>query len=433
MYDKEIIDEFLKTEEETIKRQPSRITKDQLEWFLDEYFNKKTFFGIGRDRIFSYIKKNKTKYDLTQRQVNRILQRLEINQIFADKKKTTDIQKTITKKPMARLEMDLLDLSTKETNGYNYIMTAIDTFSKYGFGIPMKNKEEKSSLNAFKQLMKDIKRKTGLKPSSILTDNGSEFIAESLVKEYDKLGIKHITTKAGQASHANQIERFNLYIRKSIAKYDTQFDDREWNKYLPKLLDIYNKTDSRITKKTPKEIIEGNDNNEVEDNIKKAVLPKNDKLTPYNVGDRVRLKLYTEGFAKPSDGNTYSRQIYKIVKVYKANKDSVLQPGYEIENDKGNIIKERFYHNDLLVLKGKSLKDVESPEKYIVQDIIDAKVEKNSIDKYERYVKIKWKGYPKSEATFEPYSVIKADVPKLLKKWEKDKGVKWQKKDVIYN
>ena len=432
MYDNEIIDEFIKNENDTIKQKPSRITEDVLKWFLDEYFNKKTFYGIGRDRIFSYIKKNKTKYDLSQRQINRILQRLEINQLFAPKKKTKDIQATITKKPMSRLEMDLLDLSVKESNGYKYIMTATDTFSKYGFGIPMKSKDEKASLNAFRLLIKDIKKKTNLQPSTILTDNGSEFIAEKMVNEYDKLDIKHLTTKAGQASHANQVERFNLYLRTAITKYDTQFDNREWDKYLPIILGIYNKTDSRITKKTPQEIVKGLDNEQVKDNIEKAVLPKNDKLSPYEVGDDVRLKLYTEGFTKPSDGTTYSRQIYEIVKVYKANKDSVLQPSYQIKNSNGIIIKERFYHNDLLVLKGKSLKDVEQPEKFIVQNIIDAKVEKNTVDRYERYVKIKWEGYKLSEATWEPYSVIKADVPKKLSKWEKESNVKWEKNNVSF-
>ena len=67
MYDNEIIDESIKNENDTVKQKPSRITEDVLKWFLDEYFNKKTFYGIGRDRIFSYIKKNKTKYDLSQR------------------------------------------------------------------------------------------------------------------------------------------------------------------------------------------------------------------------------------------------------------------------------------------------------------------------------------------------------------------------------
>ena len=54
-------------------------------------------------------------------------------------------------------------------NGYTFLLLVIDTFSKYGYLIPLKNKKGETVANALKDIFK--KRK----PGKLWTDKGKEF------------------------------------------------------------------------------------------------------------------------------------------------------------------------------------------------------------------------------------------------------------------
>ncbi len=53
-----------------------------------------------------------------------------------------------------------------------YLVTCIDVFSKYAWVIPIKNKEAKSVLDAFKNII----RNSGRKPNNLQSDQGTEFL-----------------------------------------------------------------------------------------------------------------------------------------------------------------------------------------------------------------------------------------------------------------
>lgn len=416
--------------DEMAKRKDTKISSEQLTEFIKMYFKTKEIFGLGRDRLFKYLQKEKPELGFSRRQINRILQTFEVTQTLQNpKKETTDIKKQLQKRPMALIEMDLLDNSNQETkDGYKWLLNAIDTFSKYGWSIPLKDKSEKAVVTAFNKMLKQMKDVSGVYPSTILSDNGSEFLNSGMQKIYKQHDIKHILTKAGNASHAKSAERFNLYIRRAITKYKNQFDENDWDKYIDLLTNNYNKTISRITKKPPIEIIkQSNDaedeaNKEIHENIKKAILPKNDKneLTPYDIGQMVRVKVLLENeFEKPSNNLNYTREIYKIIKVKKPRGESSLQPIYKLENKEGEKIDDEFYHGDLIAINPNVMVDMKIPEKFIVQKIIEEKTMKDITGRQRKYYLIKWKGY--KEPTYELASIIKTDVPKIVKAFESKK------------
>jgi hypothetical protein len=427
----EIVDKmraFLK--EESTKRVDTQITPAQLASFMSKYFESKEIFGLGRDRIFKYLVQEHPDMELSRRQVNRILQTFEVTQtIQMQKKKTTDIKKQLQKKPMALIELDLLDNSNQETSsGNTWLMNAIDTFSKYGFSVPLKDKSEKTVIAGFRKMLKQMKDVSGKYPSTILSDNGSEFINSGMQKILKDNDIKHILTKAGNASHAKSVERFNLYIRRAITKYKNQFDDGNWDKYIDLLMNNYNKTISRVTKKPPKEIVgqssdpDAEDNKQIHENIKKAILPKNNtkELVPYEEGQLVRVKIELESeFEKPSNNLNYTREKFKIIKVKKPKGQSSLQPIYKLENQEGKKIDDDFYHNDLSPINSDVMIDMKVPELFIVQAILKDKMMVDALGRNRKHYLVKWKGY--NEATWELASILKADVPKKVKQYEKDK------------
>lgn len=420
---------FLK--EETKKRIDTQISAEQLAFFMHHYFKTKELFGLGRDRIFKYLIKEHPDIQLSRRQVNRILQTFEVTQtIQMQKKKSTDIKKQLQKKPMELIEMDLLDNSNQETaSGNTWLLNAIDTFSKYGWSIPLKNKNEKTVIAGFKKMLQQMKDASGKHPSTILSDNGSEFINSGMQKIFKDNNIKHILTKAGNASHAKSAERFNLYVRRAKTKYKNQFDDPNWDKYIDLLMNNYNKTISRVTKKPPKEVIgqsgdpDAEDNKQIHENIKKAILPKNNtkELVPYKEGQIVRVKVELDSeFEKPSNNLNYSREKFKIIKVKKPKGQSALQPVYRLENMAGEKIDEDFYHNDLNPINANVIVDMEVPDLFIVQKILKDKMMTDALGRNRKFYLVKWKGY--KEATWELASVLKADIPKIIKKYEDSKN-----------
>ena len=78
---------------------------------------------------------------------------------------------------------DLIDKSSlsNNKNNYKFILTVIDTFTKYAWDIPLKNTSDISITNGFQIVLGEIR-----KPEKLYVDRGSEFYKtfEPLQKEY---------------------------------------------------------------------------------------------------------------------------------------------------------------------------------------------------------------------------------------------------------
>ena len=68
--------------------------------------------------------------------------------------------------------VDLADMQSlsKYNKGIQYLLCAIDLFSKYAWVFPLKDKKWTSIVNAFQKIISD-----GRKPNKIWVDQGSEF------------------------------------------------------------------------------------------------------------------------------------------------------------------------------------------------------------------------------------------------------------------
>ena len=58
---------------------------------------------------------------------------------------------------------------SKDNNGVNFLLLVIDTFSKYGWIVPLKNKKGETVAKALKNIFKERK------PEKLWTDKGREF------------------------------------------------------------------------------------------------------------------------------------------------------------------------------------------------------------------------------------------------------------------
>ena len=129
-------------------------------------------------------------------------------------------------------QADLADMQglTKENDGYNYILTVIDIFSKYAWAIPIKDKGTKSMVEAFKQLFKLSKHR---QPEKLQTDAGKEFLNKEIQAYFKTKGIQHFVSNSDKK--AAVVERFNRTLKTRIWTY---FSAHQTNRYIDKLADF---------------------------------------------------------------------------------------------------------------------------------------------------------------------------------------------------
>ena len=133
--------------------------------------------------------------------------------------------------------LDILDLKGYgpiNNKGYRYVLVTIDNFSKFGWTIPLKNKNAQTIKDSFENILITSKRK----PTLIETDRGKEFYNNIF---QDFLNKNNIKLYSGNSSYgAVFAERFNRTIRDLLKKIVFEHGDAKGVDVLPTITKQYN-------------------------------------------------------------------------------------------------------------------------------------------------------------------------------------------------
>ena len=101
-------------------------------------------------------------------------------------------------------QADLADLSnlSKSNDKHRYLLCIIDVFSKYAWVVPIKDKNGKTLVIAFKSVLK-----RGRSPKSLQTDKGTEFKNKEF-QNFLKTKKTHFFTTENPETKASIVERF---------------------------------------------------------------------------------------------------------------------------------------------------------------------------------------------------------------------------------
>ena len=377
------------------------LSKEQEAYLHQLYYDKNNFFG--RDKLYYLVKQDKQK--ISRRQVMEWLKKQHTYQLYKPTKQRKDIARTVLDEPYKQIGIDLIDVQNIESNGYKYILTAIDLFSKYAWAEPLKNKNNKTVLDGFKKIIKRMKKK----PRSIRSDNGSEFINDSFKKYLKNKNITQVLSKPSTPQSNGQIERFNQILKRMLSKLMNI--KREWtNKDIQHLTNSYNNVYQRIIKTTPAEAIQQNKNEEIHKNIKDTAYKNDKQKVLFEKGDKVRVKLN-----KPMDnGQLWTDKIYTIRMVARPRK--LYQPYYFIKGSN-----KKFYNNDLQLIKDVDNEKDNKEDYYEVSRLIRPSIENN----IPGYI-VRWKYYPKkSDWTWQAREQLLKDIPKIVRQFDKKHKIKW--------
>lgn len=135
----------------------------------------------------------------------------------------------------------------KFTNShFQYILTAIDSYSRYAWCVPIKNKTSKACKEALELIFSKKRR-----PQIIYSDLGNEFKGDC-IKFLNELGIRHIHSKS--KLKASLVERFNRTIKQKIYRFFTFSNKKRFVDVLEKLTHNYNNSIHSSIKERPANI-----------------------------------------------------------------------------------------------------------------------------------------------------------------------------------
>ena len=213
-------------------------------------------------------------------------------------------------------------------DGYTFLLLVIDTFSKYGYLIPLKNKKGETVANALKDIFK--KRK----PGKLWTDKGKEFYNKD-VKDLVEL---YSTENEEKSSIA---ERWVRTIKEKMWKYFTDNNTYNYINALPDLVEDYNNTVHSSTKLTPIDASKKKNELTVWRNLYPDRYKKYNITPKFSVGDEVRItkkkKVFEKGYT-----TRWTEEIFTIKEIRDTNPIT-----YKLTDLKGEEIEGTFYEPEL--------------------------------------------------------------------------------------
>jgi hypothetical protein len=255
-----------------------------------------------------------------------------------------------------------MDKFNNENNGYKYILTIIDIYSRYAWAIPLKTKSATEVSSAFQNIITKFK----VHPEKIYCDQGTEFYNKTMDNLRSKYKIEIYSTFG--VAHAAHIERFNRSLKTIMYKQFTINGNHIWYNMLDDLVDKYNNSIHRTIKNKPKDVFKNDlliNNNMIDDRTKTK--------PNFKVGDRVRISYKRGAFDKGYLVN-WSYEIFIINEVLNTKPIT-----YKIKDEKGEIIKGSFYTEELQ--KTNSKEGI-----YLVEKILETKITKGKKKHYVKFI-----------------------------------------------
>lgn len=248
-------------------------------------------------------------------------------------------------------QADLVEMGNYSTvnKGYKYLMTVIDTFSKYAWAEPTKTKNADDVSKAFQKILL-----LGRIPKNLQTDDGKEFFNKEFKKLMDKYSINHYSTYS--IMKASIVERFNRTLKELMWKEFSNNGTYHWIDIYKGLIQKYNESKHRTIKMAPVNV-----NSSMEKLLLKTVYNhlKVFKTSKLHVGDHVRISKYKNIFEKGYTPN-WTTEIFKITSIQNTNPTT-----YLLEDYKGNPIKGGFYKEEIRLTR--------FPNTFLVEKVLKTK------------------------------------------------------------
>lgn len=264
-------------------------------------------------------------------------------------------------------QIDLADLSmlSRYNDGFKFLLTVIDCFSRYAFAVPLQNKSATSVVRAFAQTIENRR------PVYVQSDKGREFL-NAIFQEFLKdNSIIHYTSENDDVKCA-LVERFNRTLKTKMWRYFTYKKTLRYVDVLQQLVDSYNNTKHSTIKMAPADV-----NHTNEDEVMHVIYGEPSAIKwKFDIGDKVRISESKMVFKKAYK-QRWSVEIFTVTSRLPTD-----PPTYEIEDYGGEPIKGKFYAEELQKVK-------KDDDVFTVERVLKTRRNNGKV----QYL-VRWVGYP---------------------------------------
>lgn len=264
-------------------------------------------------------------------------------------------------------QADLVDMTayTQFNNGYKYLLTIVDIFSKYAWVVATRTKSGKDVTNAMDSVLAK-----GRVPRKLHVDRGKEFYNNEFKALLQRYGISMYSTFSNMK--ASICERFNRTLKGKMWKQFTLRGSYKWIDIVEDLVLAYNNTKHRTIGMKPNDVTVRNEKSILLHIYGKFQVNRTRKIK-FKVGDKVRISKYKHVFEKGYTPN-WTTEIFTISQV--VNTDPVM---YKLKDYQDQPIEGGFYQEELTSVK--------YPNTYLVEKVVRKRGNK---------LLVKWLGFDNS-------------------------------------
>ena len=310
----------------------------------------------------------------TEQQAQEWLQTQDAYTLYRGARKTTAGDQIIVSGIDSQWEADLIDVQELASlnKGFRFLLTVIDTLSKYAWVVPIKNKTGSATAEAFAKIFKK-----GRKPQYLRTDAGKEFENSVVQKLLKKHNVHHFTAK--NVVKAAVVERFNRTLRAKMWKYFHSTGKRKYVDVLPDLVKSYNGAVHSTIRVTPDSVTPYNGEDVWRTLYGHLLKKKPAENVKFKKGDLVRISKAKGTFEKGYKTN-WVEETFTINNVFAGR---VGRPRYELLDANGEVLIGTFKHEELQKIK-------RGPPREI----------KKTLKRTATQKAVQWRGYPEALVTW---------------------------------
>ena len=250
--------------------------------------------------------------DVSKNIIRDAISGLDTYTLFREEKKPRYYNPVYVRNKREIIQSDLIDLSalSKDNDNVKFLLVVIDTFSRFAWIEPLKNKSAETVLTAFKKIEKRMPLGLG---ESIMTDQGREYVNKQFETYLKRKNVKVIIPN----NKCPHVERFNRTFQNKLYKYMEEHQTKRYIDQLDTLLKLYNNQYHRIINTTPSLAEKPRYYHRVLLALEKyyrSAVPKQKKKPAFKINDHVRITAHKSLFHK-GYYQTFNPKIYFISKI----------------------------------------------------------------------------------------------------------------------
>ena len=153
--------------------------------------------------------------------------------------------------PFHTVAIDLVGPASEATSGNKYILTMLDTFTRWVVAVPIPSKRTDVVAHA---IYRHWICKYGCM-SRVLSDQGREFVNKGILSMCTRWSIRQIKT-TGWQPQANPVERVHRWLNSSMTTISKNFED-DWDLYVDAIVFAFNTSYHEATGYSPYNLVFG--------------------------------------------------------------------------------------------------------------------------------------------------------------------------------